>query len=477
MTQTQGGTVTDSDFLEKCPTGIKGLDEITEGGLPRGRPSLVCGGPGCGKTMLAMEFLVRGARNYDEPGVFVTFDETARDLTKNVASLGFNLGDLVSRKKILLSQIPVQGGEIEEVGQYTLDGLFIRIKHGIDSIGARRVVLDGIESLFSVLTNESLLRSEIRRLFLWLKEVGVTMVITGERGTQTLTRHGLEEYIADCVILLDHRVTDEICTRRMRIVKYRGSAHAANESPFVVDRDGIYVFPITSLGLDHEVSSQRILTGIEKLDTMLEGKGYFGGSSLLVSGSAGTGKTSIAAHFVDVACQSGQRGLFVGFEESRSQILRNMKSIGIDLGGWIAKDLLRFHTDRPTSHGLEMHLLTIFRLIDEFHPNIVVIDPISSLTAVGSSGEARAMVTRLIDFVKMLGITGVYTDLTLGGAPIEQTEIGISSLMDVWILLQQVQGSGRRDRTMSILKARGIAHSNQIRGYLITDKGVRLEEV
>ena len=477
MTQTQGGTVTDSDFLEKCPTGIKGLDEITEGGLPRGRPSLVCGGPGCGKTMLAMEFLVRGARQYDEPGVFVTFDETARDLAKNFASLQFNLGDLVSRKKILLNQSPVKGSEIEVVGQYTLDGLLIGIKHGIDSIGARRLVLDGIESLFSFLTNESLLRSELRRLFLWLKEVCVTTVVTGERGTETLSRHGLEEYIADCVLLLDHRVTDQICTRRLRVIKYRGSAHAANESPFLMDRDGIYVFPITSLGLDHEVSSQRILTGIEKLDVMLEGKGYYSGSSLLVSGSAGTGKSSVAAHFVDAVCRSGHKGLFVGFEESRSQILRNMMSIGIDLGLWIAKDLLRFHTARPTSHNLEMHLLTIFRLIEDFQPDIVVMDPISSLTAVGNSSDARAMVTRLIDFMKMRGITGVYTDLKFGEALFEQTELGISSVMDVWILLEQVQGSGRRDRTMSILKARGIAHSNQIRDFLITNKGVGLQEV
>jgi circadian clock protein KaiC len=407
----------------------------------------------------------------------MTFDATARDLTKNVVSLGFDLDDLTAKKQLLISQVLIQPDDFLEAGNYNLDGLSIRLKHGMDSIGARRVVLDSVESLFSVISNEGLLRNELRRLILWLRETGVTAVLTGERGTQTLSRHGLEEYIADCVILLDHRIMDQIGTRRLRIVKYRGSAHGSNEYPFLIDRDGLCVLPITSLGLDHPASSERMVTGIDELDTMLGGQGYYRGSSLLVSGPAGTGKTSVVACMVQAACQRGLRGLFISFEESRDQIVRNMLAIGLDLQQWIERDLLRFHAERPTSQGLEMHLVSIHRLMEDFRPDILVIDPISSLSAAGSLVDATAMVTRLVDFAKVQGIIGLYTDLTSGDARPEKTETQVSSLMDVWILLQQPEGNNVRERSISILKARGIAHSREIREFQITNAGIQIREV
>ena len=462
--------------LPKSPTGIDGLDEVTKGGLPKGRPTLVCGSAGCGKTLLAMEFLVRGAVQFGEPGVFLAFEETAEELTQNVRSLGFDLDDLIARKKLEVDYIHVERSEIEETGEFDLEGLFVRLGFAIDSIGARRVVLDTIETLFSGLSDASILRSEIRRLFRWLKDKGVTAIVTGERGDGTLTRHGLEEYVSDCVILLDHRVTEQVSTRRLRIVKYRGSSHRTNEFPFLIDEDGISVVPITSAGLDHPASDERVSTGVAALDEMLGGKGYLRGSSVLVSGTAGTGKTSLAAQFADAASGRGERCLFFSFEESPAQLLRNMRSIGLDLGRWIEQGVLRIHSSRPTRFGLEMHLALMHKLIRDFRPGVVVVDPISNFLTAGSTIEAGTMLVRLIDMLKAQQITTLFTNLVGGGMDPEQTDVGISSIIDTWLLLRDSEREGERSASLYILKSRGMKHSKRIRGFRLTDHGVELPE-
>jgi circadian clock protein KaiC len=465
------------ESLQKCPTGIKGLDEITGGGLPQGRPTLVCGGTGCGKTLLSMEFLIRGATEFGEPGVYISFEEKAEELTKNFASLGFDLNALAADKKIALDYIHIDRSEIEETGEYDLEGLFIRLGYAIDSIGAKRVALDTIEALFSGFSNEVILRAELRRLFGFLKLKGVTAVITGEQGEKSLTRFGLEEYVADCVIFLNHKVDQQIATRRMRIVKYRGSAHGTNEYPFLIDEQGFSVMPISSIGLDHAASSERVSSGIPRLDTMLGQKGYYRGSSILATGTAGTGKSSMAAHFVDAACRRGERCLYFAFEESRNQIIRNMRSIGIDLEQWVNKGLLEFRNSRPTLYGLEMHLVTMHKGIEQFKPAIVVVDPISNLVAASSDMEVKSMLSRLIDFLKMKQITAFCTDLTSVSGSLERTDVGISSLMDTWLLLQMIEGSGERNRGLYILKSRGMEHSNQVREYRLSDNGAILQDV
>jgi len=463
--------------LPKSPTGIQGLDEITGGGLPKGRPTLVCGGAGCGKTLLAMEFLVRGATEFNEPGVFMAFEETTRDLTQNVASLGFDLNDLVARKKLVLDFVYVERSEIEESGEYDLEGLFIRLGAAIDSIGAKRVALDTIESLFSGLPNQNILRAELRRLFRWLKDKGVTAIITGERGDGTLTRQGLEEYVSDCVIVLDHRVTDQTSSRRLRVVKYRGSTHGTNEYPFLIDEDGISVMPVTSLGLDHIASSERISSGVARLDAMLGGKGYYRGSSVLISGTAGTGKSSLAAHFADTACRRGDRVIYFSFEESPNQIMRNMRSVGIDLQQWTKKGLLQIQASRPSSAGLETHLAMKHKLIADFKPQVVILDPLNSYVIGDNQIEVKSMLIRLVDFLKTRQITGLFTNLAQGGNPVEQTDVAISSVIDTWLLLRDIDSGGERNRTLSILKSRGMAHSNQIREFMLTDHGVELRDV
>lgn len=463
--------------LAKCQTGIRGLDEITDGGIPKGRTTLVCGNAGCGKTLLAMEFLVRGAVQYNEPGVFMSFEESSEELAQNVASLGFDLDDLAARKKIYLDHVQIERSEIEEAGEYDLEGLFIRLNHAIDSIGANRVVMDTIESLFGGLANDGIIRAELRRLFSWLKKKGVTAIITGERGEGTLTRHGLEEYISDCVILLDNRVEGQISTRRLRIVKYRGSAHGTNEYPFLIDEKGISVLPITSIGLQHDVSNERVSSGIPRLDTMLGGEGYYRGSSILVSGTAGTGKTSIAAHFSNAACSRGEKCLYFAFEEASSQITRNMRSIGIDLEPWIKQGLLNIYAVRPTIYGLEMHLVKMYKLISEFKPKVVIIDPVTNLIAIGSDTEVKSMLSRLIDFLKANQVTALFTNLSHASGSLELTEFGVSSLMDTWLLLRDIEIGGERNRGLYILKSRGMAHSNQIREFLLTDKGIDLVDV
>ena len=463
--------------LPRCPTGIKGLDEVTYGGVPRGRPTLVCGGAGCGKTLLATEFLVRGALDFGVAGVFMSFEEKAEDLAKNVASLGFDLDQLVAQNKLSIDHVRVERNEIEETGDYDLEGLFVRLAHAIDSVKAKRVVLDTIESLFAGLSNQSVLRAELRRLFHWLKDRGVTAVITGERGEATLTRQGLEEYVSDCVILLDHRVTDQVYTRRLRVVKYRGSTHGTNEYPFLIDEDGISVVPITSLRLNHNATTERISTGIPRLDAMLGGKGFYRGSTTLLSGTAGTGKTSLAAHFAHAACERGERCLYFAFEESEGQISRNMASIGLDLGRWIKKGLLRFHMARPTLYGLEMHLAIMHKLVEQFKPSVVIVDPMSGLAITGNAVEIQAMLMRLVDYLKQSGVTAMLTTLTSDGSHLEHTDFGVSSLVDAWLVLKDVEYGGERNRALHILKARGLAHSNQVREFLLTDHGIELADV
>lgn len=464
--------------LPKTPTGIRGLDEITAGGLPTGRPTLVCGGAGCGKTLLGMEFLVRGATQYNEPGVFMAFEETAKELSENVASLGFDLGDLIKQKKLLLDFVYIGPGEFEETGEYDLEGLFIRLGSAIASTGARRVVLDTIETLFSGLPDPVILRSELRRLFRWLKDKGVTTIITGESGNSDgLTRQGLEEYVSDCVIELDHRVSEQTSSRRLRVVKYRGSTHGTNEYPFLIDEDGFSVLPVTSLTLRHLATTDRISTGVVRLDAMLGGEGYFRGSSVLISGTAGTGKSSLAAHFVDAACRRGERTLYFSFEESPDQIVRNMRSIGIDLRQWIKKGLLQIQSNRPSYAGLETHLVTKHKLIDAFNPRVVVLDPLNSFVIGDNLVEVKSMLMRLVDFLKTQQITGLFTNLSPGGVPVEQSDVEVSSLIDTWLLLRDIDSGGERNRGLSILKSRGMSHSNQIREFLLTDHGVELRDV
>lgn len=467
----------DKELLQKSPTGINGFDEITHGGLPKGRTTLICGAAGCGKSLMAMEYLVHGARDFNEPGVFLAFEETEPELITNVASLGFDLSELIDNKMLLLDHIHLEPSEIEETGEYDLEGLFVRLNYAIDSIGAKRVVLDTIESLFSGFGNPLILRAELRRLFHWLKDKGVTSIITGERGEKSLTRQGLEEYVSDCVILLDHRVKEESSTRRLRIIKYRGSMHGTNEYPFLIDSTGFSVFPITSLGLSHTVSDVRISSGIPRLDEMLENKGFYKGSSILASGTAGTGKSSFAASFAVASCERGERVLYFSLEESQAQITRNMRSIGLNMEKYSKNGLLKFHTMRPVLSGLEMHLTTIHKEINNFKPGVVIIDPINSFVSGDNALEAKSLSIRLIDFMKMNEITAFLVSLSKEHDDQENTNIFISSLIDTWILLRDIENNGERNRGLYILKSRGMAHSNQIREFLLTDHGIELLDV
>ncbi|UOR04656.1 circadian clock protein KaiC [Hymenobacter aerilatus] len=464
--------------LPKSLTGIDGLDEITEGGLPKGRPTLVCGSAGCGKTLMAIEFLVRGILDYNEPGVLMTFEETAAELSSNVASLGFDLPQMQANKMLRLDHVHVDRSEIEETGEYDLEGLFIRLGYAIDSIGAKRVVLDTVEALFSGFPNEAVLRSEIRRLFRWLKDKGVTTIITAERGEGTLTRQGLEEYVSDCVILLDNRVIDQITTRRLRIVKYRGSTHGTNEYPYLITEEGFSVLPITSLNLQHEVSNDIVSSGVAALDEMFGRGGFYRGSSVLITGTAGTAKTTLASAFAAEACRRGEKCLLFAFEESPRQLVRNMLSVGLDLQPFLDQGLLYIEASRPTLNGLERHLVTVHKLINKHQPQTVVIDPITNLISVGSLSEVRSMLTRLIDYLKVHGITALFTALTSPrNGQSEMTEEGVSSLVDTWINVRDLEGVGERNRGLSILKSRGMGHSNQVREFLVTDNGIQLLDV
>ena len=467
--------IVDTSEIEKARTGISGLDEITFGGLPAGRPTLVSGGPGSGKTLLGVSFLVNGAQSFGEPGVLLTFEENADELARDVRSLGYDLNRLVEQKKLLVDYVHVDRSEIEETGEYDLEGLFVRLDHAIKQIGARRVMLDTIETLFGGLKDVGILRAELRRLFRWLRDRHITTIVTAERGEQMFTRQGLEEYITDAVIALDHRVHEQISTRRIRIVKYRGSTHGTNEYPFLIDRDGLTVLPVTSLLLEHEAPDERVSTGLPSLDAMLGGKGFYRGSTILLSGTAGTGKTTLSAHFVNAACARGEKCLYFLFEESPQQMMRNMRSAGVDVSKWVAKGLLQFHADRPSRHGLENHLITMHHAVELFEPDVVVMDPITNLMAVGTQIDVRAMLTRVIDFLKTRGITGLFTSLTSSDRTLENTETLISSLMDSWILVA-VQPQGRkRIRQLYVLKSRGMAHSDEVRDFRFTSKGIEIE--
>jgi len=463
--------------LEKCPTGIHGLDEVTGGGLPRGRPTLVCGDAGSGKTVLAIQFLVQGIRQFHEPGVFIAFEENPQDLATNMASMGVDLNQLCAENQLAIDWIHLDASEIEEAGEYDLEGLFIRIQCALQRVHARRIALDSIEALFSSLKDQGMLRSELRRLFAWMKDQQLTAIVTGERGEGRFTRHGLEEYVADCVISLDHRLSNQISTRHMQVIKYRGSAHGANQYPFLIGKTGLSVFPITSVGLDCPAPSEQISSGVPRLDAMLRGGGFFRGSTILISGAAGTGKSSLAAHFARAACERGERALYFAFEESREQIIRNMRSIGIDLAPWVERDLLRFHASRPSLCGLETHLAGIVAAVEEFAPSFIALDPMTDFIAVGSQSEVKCMLTRLVDFLKMKQITGFFTSLTLADHSNEQSEAGISSLIDCWLLVRSLEQNGERTRALYLLKSRGMAHSSQVREFLLTNTGVDLVDV
>lgn len=460
--------------IEKSPSGIHGLDEISRGGLPKGRTTILCGGAGCGKTMIGLEFMVRGAMDFGEPGVVIAFEETPEEMARNIASLGFDLKQLVQSNKLFMDHIYVEPAEIEETGEYDLEGLFIRLEHAVKSVGAKRVMLDTLEALFSGFRNDGILRAEVRRLFRWLKDRGLTTIVTAERGEGTLTRHGLEEYVSDCVILLDHRIHEEISTRRMRIVKYRGAAHVADEVPFLIDEQGLSVLPISSTELQHKVSPERVGTGIADLDDMLEGKGYFRGSSVLVSGTAGCGKTTIAAKFAEASCARGEKCLYVGLEESAEQVARNVRSVGIDLKSCAAKGLLLHEAWRPSQYGLETHLLRIHQIVEKLQPANVVIDPITSLLSGTSPQQTQSMLVRLIDFLKTRGITAIFTSLTRGDSAWENTDLGVSSLIDTWLILRDIELNGERNRGMYVLKSRGMAHSNQLREFMLGRDGLQL---
>jgi circadian clock protein KaiC len=466
-------------IFPKTPTGVEGLDEITEGGFPKGRPTLICGGAGCGKTLLSMQFLIKGISDYNEPGVFMSFEEPSNDLSINVKSLGFDLDKLKAEKKLVVDYVRVERSEIEEAGEYDLDGLFVRLGYAIDTVGAKRVVLDTIESLFSGLDNQAILRAELRRLFHWLKDKGVTAVITGERGEATLTRQGLEEYVSDCVIILDHRVIEQVSTRRLRVIKYRGSTHGTNEYPFLIDEDGISVLPITSLKLDNEVSSDIVSTGVPGMNQMFVGGGFYRGSNILISGTAGTAKTTMAAYFANEQCLKKERTVYFAFEESPQQLIRNMKSIGIDLDPHVKKGHLQIHSSRPSLNGLELHLLTLRKLIKEFKPTTVIIDPISNLITVGSEHEVRSMLVRLIDMLKINNITALFTSLNKQNENLRPDlhEESVSSLVDTWISVRDMEGVGERNRGLFIIKSRGMGHSNQVREFVITPKGIQLLDI
>lgn len=459
--------------LQHCPTGISGLDDITHGGLPRDRTTLLAGGPGCGKTLLGVEFLVRGVE-LGEPGVFLAFEETTEELTANVASLGWDLDAMCADQKLIVDHVKVERERIDQTGDYDLEALFIRIGFAIEEVGARRVVLDTIEVLFSALDDTARLRAELRRLFSWLKGRGVTAIVTAERGEGTITRHGLEEYVADCVITLDHRVDDQVAVRRIRVVKQRGSGHGTNEYPFVIGDSGITVVPVTSFRLDHPASEEVVSTGIPALDDMVGRGGWYRGSTTMISGESGTGKTTFAAAFADAACRRGERCLYLAFEESGRQLVRNMASVGFELGRWIDEGRLRIHASRPTELGLERHLTTVYQQVEAHAPDVVVIDPITDFTSLGTSADVKVLLMRIVDYLKNREVTAVFTSLMHSRANEDPT---ISSLIDNWVQLRNLESQAQRDRGVFIQKARGMPHSNQIREFMLSEGGIRLLDV
>jgi len=466
------------NHMEKCATGIIGFDQVTEGGLPKNRTTLISGGAGSGKTLLGLDFLIRGATDYNEPGVYMSFEETAEELFQDVASLNMNLSGLVSRKKIKIEHVILERKDVLE-NNFNLEGVFVRLENAIDSVGAKRVVLDSIESPFAGIMDPGILRIEIKRLFRWLKDKKVTAIVTGEPGEGSYTRHGMEEYISDCIILLDNRVKDQIAIRRMRVIKYRGSNHGANEYPFVIDREGLSVIPITSAGLDQPGTNKKVSTGIPSLDKMFKGgkPGFTRGSTVLASGTAGTGKTSLAAAFAVESCKRGEKCLFLSYEESAGQLIQNMSSIGIHLELWVKKGLLKIESTRPSFFGLEMHLLELYKSIETFKPKAVVIDPLTSLIGEGDEREIMSMITRMIDLLKSRGITTFFTSLVSSSAQNDTSgEIGVSSLIDTWIVVRELEEDSGRKRTrgLFIVKSRGTGHESDVHKLILSDDGIAL---
>jgi circadian clock protein KaiC len=462
--------------LTKVRTGIAGLDEITHGGLPAGRPTLVYGGPGCGKTILAMEFLVRGARDFGEPGLFVSFEENVGQLVENFHSIGFDLDRLVEQKKLKIAHVDLSRGEIIEAGAFTLDALLIRLKHAMAEIGAKRLVLDAMEAVFAALSVNSKLRGEVARLFDWVRETGVTAIVTGERGLGDSTRYGFEDYISDCVLLLDHRISEQISKRRLRIVKYRGSGHATNEFPFLIGPNGVSVVPITSIDLDHEARHERVSSGVRDIDDMLGGLGYFKATTALVTGIAGAGKSSLAAAFAQATCVRGERCLYFSFEESASHVTRNMRSLGIDLAPWLEKGLLTMRSFRPTFRGLEEHLVSVAQQAESVNPTCVVMDPITNFVTVGDEEEVKSMLTRILDLLKRRGITLLMTALTTGSAR-EETEMRVSSMVDSWINLDSEPVGHAHRRTIRVVKSRGMEHSHETRELVMSSSGLSVRDL
>jgi circadian clock protein KaiC len=461
--------------LPKSPTGIDGFDEITGGGLPTGRPSLVCGPPGTGKSIFAMQFLVNGVTRYGEPGVFLTFEESREELVANVRSFGFGVDRLEREGRLLVDALPLEPQTVE-TGEFDLEALIVRLAWAVDQVGAKRVAVDNVEALFTAFSRPALVRAEVRRLFRWLKDHELTAVITGERGEDMVTRHGMQEYLSDCVVVLDHRIVQDVATRRMRVLKYRGAMHGRNEYPFLIGADGLEVLPITSIGLRQPVSSDRISTGVVGLDEMLGGEGVFRGSGVLISGTSGTGKTTIASCFADAACRRGEVVLYFSFEESQAEIERNLASVGLDMAHWVERGLLHFHCERPTTRGLEDHLALMQQLTRELAPTLVVIDPVSSLARGASPFDVSSMLLRQIYYLKATGITAVMTVLN-EETGLQQPIQSISSLVDTWLHVDIMESFEERNRGLYVRKARGMAHSNQIREFLLSDQGVSLVPV
>lgn len=457
--------------IDHVRTGVLGLDDILSGGLPQGRATLVCGGPGCGKSLLALEVLARGAAQFDEPGVLMLFEETAQEAIENAAAIGLDLQPLIDAGTLAIDHVELRRDRIEQTGDFDLEGLFVRLGLAIDSTGAKRVVLDTIETLFSTFDDSALLRAELQRLFRWLKDRGVTALITAERGEGALTRHGLEEYVSDCVILLDHRVTEQMATRRLRVVKFRGSAHGTSEFPFLIDERGFSVLPVTSLDLDHVASDEVVSTGIDSLDAMLGRGGLYRGSTTMVSGASGTGKTTIAGHVAGASCGRGERTLLLAFEESPSQITRNLRSVGLDLQPHVDAGLLVIDAGRPSQFGLESHLLRLYQHLEEHRPTVVVIDPITDFKSQGTSLDIKAMLMRMVDLLKRRGVTALFTSISMDGA---DEETAVSSLIDTWIQLRTTEVASRRGGALYVLKARGMSHSHSVRTLTISDTGVHL---
>jgi len=465
-----------SDYktIPKTATGIPGLDQILNGGLPKGRVTLVVGNSGTGKTLLGIEFLVNGIRQHDENAILVTFEESASKVTENVSSLGFDLNNLQDDGKLTVMAFKVDLPE-KNRGYFDFSPLLVLLEEAIVCIGAKRVVLDTIELLFGAYSDQTTARIELVKLMRWLEDRGVTAIITGESGNNALTRFGIEEYVSDCVIVLDHRVREEISTRLLRVMKYRGSVHGTNEYPFLIAKNGFIVLPVSSLSLDYAVSRERVSVGVPELDEMLSG-GPYRGSTTLVTGVSGTGKTSVAMSMVNAACARGERSLVLLYEESAFQLERDMGSIGINLKRWTDSGMLKIWASRPLEYGLENHLAIFINMLESFKPAIVAIDGLTAFSRGGFDPDVFIFITRKIGILKARGITTVLTTLKKDVED-ESSSLHISSLTDTGILLRNIEKNGERNRLLAVTKSRGTAHSNQLREFTLSSDGIRLVDV